>query len=183
MAEEKKRVPGPGRQRGTRDQFTGRAGQLAVVAELLHRGCNAAIPEVDLGNDIFAYKENRSEMVHIQVKTNSRQTMYKDGSGYSVRFGIPMKQLSEPDEENRPLYYVLAVRREGEWIDFLVISRDELNTYWESRVGFGSENALSENLEITVEFRDQVRCSGEVLTHCRNAWHLLPPLRPQQATG
>ena len=37
--------------RGT--QYTGRAGHLAVMAELLIRGWNTAIPEVDVGDDIF----------------------------------------------------------------------------------------------------------------------------------
>ena len=32
-----------------RGAYTGRSGQMAVIAELLNRGCNAAIPEVDVG--------------------------------------------------------------------------------------------------------------------------------------
>jgi hypothetical protein len=55
-----------GRQRGTDDSFTGRAAQLAVMAELLRRRCNAAIPEVDLGTDVFAFKDDREEVVRLQ---------------------------------------------------------------------------------------------------------------------
>ena len=58
-AEPSKERPGmnqPGRQRGTDDTFTGRAAQLAVMAELLRLRCNAAIPEVDLGTDVLSSK-------------------------------------------------------------------------------------------------------------------------------
>ena len=40
-------------QRGPRDTYTGRSGQMAVMAELLFRRCNAAIPEVDVGTDVL----------------------------------------------------------------------------------------------------------------------------------
>jgi hypothetical protein len=36
-----------------RENYVGRAGQLAVMAEFLLRGYNVAIPEVDEGDDIF----------------------------------------------------------------------------------------------------------------------------------
>lgn len=48
------------KKRGTRNLFTGRAGQRAVIVELLARQCNAAIPEVDLGEDVFAFHGDRS---------------------------------------------------------------------------------------------------------------------------
>lgn len=33
--------------------YVGRAGQMAVMSEFLVRGYNVAIPEVDVGDDIF----------------------------------------------------------------------------------------------------------------------------------
>lgn len=33
--------------------YVGRAGQMAVMAEFLLRGWNVALPEVDIGEDIF----------------------------------------------------------------------------------------------------------------------------------
>src|SRR5438046_168603 len=80
-----------GRQRGTDDSFTGRAAQLAVMAELLRLRCNAAIPEVDLGTDVFAFKEDREEVVRIQVKACTVPLTYADGSSYSAKFALPMK--------------------------------------------------------------------------------------------
>jgi len=43
---------------------------------------------------------------------------------------------------------------------------------------FGSVNKTDDELTITVEFREAVECSGQVLTDCRNAWKSLPPLQP-----
>ncbi len=100
-----------GRQRGTEDSFTGRAAQLAVMAELLRHRCNAASPEVDLGTDVFAFKDDREEVVRIQVKSCTVPHIYADGSGYSAKFGLPMKQFRRLDDRP-PLYYALAVLRD-----------------------------------------------------------------------
>lgn len=165
-----------GRQRGTDDSFTGRAAQLAVVAELLRLRCNAAIPEIDLGTDVFAFRDDREEVVRLQVKACTSLREYVDESGYSAKFVLPMKQLLSPD--GRPLlFYVLAALRAGKWEDFLIVSRGRLQSYYTSQK-FGSFNKENNALEITVEFRAAVVCSGQSLSDCRNAWHSLPPLRP-----
>jgi hypothetical protein len=87
-----------GRQKGTDDLFTGRAAQLAVMTELLRLRCNAAIPEVDLGTDVFAFKDDREEVVRIQVKACTAVYKYADGSGYSAKFVLPMKQFRRLDD-------------------------------------------------------------------------------------
>jgi len=38
--------------------YLGRAGQLAVMSEFLTRGWNVAIPEVDIGDDIFVVRDS-----------------------------------------------------------------------------------------------------------------------------
>ena len=167
-----------GRQRGTDDAFTGRSAQLAVIAELLRRRCNAAIPEVDLGIDVFAFKADRDEVVHIQVKACTTTHTYADGSGYSARFSLPVKQLDAP-ERRTALYYVLAVLRDDHWIDFLIVSRKRLKSIFRSGQPFGFHNPKNDNLEIAVEFREMVTISGQELTDCRNAWESLPPFRPE----
>lgn len=165
-----------GRQRGTGDTFTGRSAQLAVVAELLRHHCNAAIPEVDLGTDVFAFKDERQEVVRLQVKACTVPHIYGDGSGYSARFVLPMKQFHHFNDRP-PLYYALAVLRGDKWVDFLVVSRARLQSYYSGESKFGHFNKANDDLEITVEFRDKVECSGQDLTDCRNAWTTLPPLQ------
>jgi len=166
-----------GRQRGTDDSFTGRAAQLAVMAEVLRLRCNAAIPEVDLGTDVFAFKDDREEVVRLQVKACTVPHIYADGSGYSAKFALPMKQFRHPDDRP-PLYYALAVLRDDRWVDFLVVSRAPLQSYYYGKTKFGSFNKTNDDLEITVEFRAKVECSGQELTDCRSAWNSLPPLQP-----
>lgn len=166
-----------GRQRGTDDTFIGRAAQLAVIAELLQLRCNAAIPEVDMGTDVFVFHDDREEVVRLQVKACTVPIVYKDGSGYSAKFSLPMKQFRSLDDIP-PLYYGLAVRRDGKWGDFLIVSRERLQLYYNGEGTFGSYNKRIDALAITVTFRTKVECSGRDITDCRNAWASLPPLRP-----
>ena len=49
---------------------------MAVIAELLHRRCNAAIPHVDIGMDVFAFRDDREDVARIQVKT-APETPYR----------------------------------------------------------------------------------------------------------
>src|SRR3954469_433757 len=89
--------------------FFGGRGQMAVIAELLHRKCNAAIPHIDVGTDVFAFRDDREEVARIQVKTEAG-TPYKKGQGWSAKFGVPMDQLKRTDSP--PLFYALVVRLE-----------------------------------------------------------------------
>jgi hypothetical protein len=168
-----------GRARNTDDSFIGRAGQFAVLAELMRLRCNAAVPEVDLGTDVLVFRDGRPEVARLQVKACTTPREYADGSGYSAKFGLPMKQFESTDDEP-PLYYVLAIWRTEKWGDYLVVSRSELQAHYASEGRqFGHTNRKSGDLEITVEFRGKVECSGRDLTACRNAWSSLPPLQPR----
>jgi hypothetical protein len=162
------------RQRGAKDVYTGRSGQMAVVAELLSRRCNVAIPEVDVGTDVFAFLDDRDEVARIQVKT-AQAERYKKGAGCSAQFLLPMRQLRSPDRP--PLYYVLAVRLEEKWADFLILSRSQLKGYWEGKHRFGTDNPQADSLTLTIQFRPATVFCGEVeLTNYRNSWDRLPPL-------
>jgi hypothetical protein len=164
------------RKRGIDDTDTGHSGQQAVMAELLFRRCNVARPEVDVGQDVFAFHDEREDVARIQVKT-AQATAYKRQGGYSARFTITMKQLDRPDKP--PLFYVLAVRLDNRWIDFVVISRTQLVELWNGDRPFGFDNLASGELELYVQFRpDSVRCGDVELREYRNAWGRLPPLRP-----
>src|SRR5438046_2687278 len=91
------REPMAKKKRGTRDTFTGRGGQRAVIAELLCRQCNAAIPEVDVGEDVFAFRSDRDEIARIQVKTAVARRSKKT-PGYIARFSLPLKQVNQTDD-------------------------------------------------------------------------------------
>ncbi len=163
-----------------RRAYTGRSGQRAVLAELLDRGCNGAIPEVDVGRDIFAFQDEEEGNTHIQVKTSRKPKSVKDDGSYSAQIDVPLAQLKLPD--NPPLYYVFAMRVKARWEDFVIIRRDRLNALYLEK-GIGSEytdkKTSKEHLKLTFLFgKDEVMCSGESFKEYRNAWTILPPLRP-----
>jgi hypothetical protein len=155
--------------------YTGYSSQTAVVAELTYRKCNAAVPVLDEGTDVFAFKENRPEVARLQVKS-SKGTAYV-GGGCRGQFTIPLKGLRAVDEP--PLFYVLAVRCDDVWADFLVIGRRQLRKYELGPAPFGALDGTSENLILRVQFRrDNVTCGRVDLSRHRNAWQDLPPLQP-----
>ncbi len=163
--------------------YTGYSGQMAVMAELLFRKCNAAIPVIDVGTDVFAFRDDREDVARIQVKA-AQGKPYKAGGGYSAQFNIPMKQLKATDKP--PLYYALAVRLGDQWVSFLVISRSQLKNLWETKRPFGIENAASGELALQVKYRPdpdhagelKVRCGDVELDDYLDAWEELPPLGP-----
>src|SRR6266436_4091999 len=97
----------------TQRNYTGYSGQMAVMSELLFRKCNAAIPVIDVGMDVFAFRDDREDVARIQVKA-AQGTLYQKGGGYHAQFNIPMKQLEATDKP--PLYYALAVRLQDQWV-------------------------------------------------------------------
>jgi hypothetical protein len=144
------------------------------MAELLLRQCNVAVPEIDVGTDMFAFLDEEEVVARVQVKT-ARAERYKKEAGCSALFDIPLRQLDQPDQP--ALYYVFAVRLGEQWVDFLVIGRTQLNDYWNSDRRFGTANPASGSLVLTIRFRPESVLCGEVdLTGHRNAWDLLPPL-------
>src|SRR4051812_16463293 len=108
---------------GKKNLYDGKAGHLAVMSELLCRGWNVAIPEVDVGDDVFAVMDAEREFIPIQVKSANAKQQLKS---YSARFEIPMDQLEEI--KTPALVYVLAVRVNNLWKSFIVIPQYELLT-------------------------------------------------------
>ncbi|MFO0604534.1 MAG: hypothetical protein U0324_15235 [Polyangiales bacterium] len=99
----------------------GRAGQLAVMAELLARGWNVAIPEVDVGDDVFVAKDDGTRLTRVQVKT---ATPVDVGGAAVATFLIPPEQLMKAEEV--PLVYVFAVPTDARW-RFVVVARRDLS--------------------------------------------------------
>lgn len=164
--------------------FTGGSGQMAVIAELLLRQCNAAIPHVDVGMDVFAFKDDREEVARIQVKTAKARPLRRTNT-YAAAFGIPLEQLKRSDAP--PLHYAMAARLNDRWGNFLVISRSRLQVLWND--GCGSENPSSGNLELHIRFvtddfgPPSVSCGSFNLARYLDAWETLPPLRPPVSIG
>jgi hypothetical protein len=102
--------------------YLGRAGQMAVMAEYLARGWNVAIPEVDVGDDIFVVRDIDGNLSRIQVKTASAQDRK---FGYSAKFSVSFPQLRYPLTPE--LTYVFTVRRNHYWEVFAFADINKLN--------------------------------------------------------
>lgn len=94
----------------TKNLYVGRAGQMAVMAELLWRGWNVALPEVDVGDDVLVVKDDSGDLWRIQVKTATAQPQQ---GGYSAQFRISLRQLRT--SRTPDLVYVFAMRSSAGW--------------------------------------------------------------------
>ena len=148
-----------------KDLYTGRAGHLAVMAELLLRGWNTAIPEVDVGDDIFAVRDSDGNMHRVQVKT---ATAKSHNYGYSAEFNLPLSQLRT---EIRPdVTYVFATRLYDRWGDFVVINRPVLNDEYQLQ-GMGYRYKNEDRLKLWLRFeKTRITCSRRDLSRYRNDW-------------
>lgn len=84
--------------------FLGKAGEYAVMSELLFWGYNVSMMTVDQGIDLVASKDNRYH--HVQVKT----TAPADGNG---TFSYQIKQKSFDANHGSAMWYVFVMRKEG----------------------------------------------------------------------
>jgi hypothetical protein len=84
------------------NQYLGKAGHLAVMSGFLILGWNVAIPEVDIGDDIFVVQDDNGTLRRVQVKT-STSTSRK--SGYSGQFSISVKNLRNITNIFSSLYF------------------------------------------------------------------------------
>jgi len=149
--------------------YVGKAGQLAVMAEFLLRGYNVAMPEVDIGDDIFVVEDRGGRLWRIQVKTAvGKRREY----GYSGQFVVALTQLRTPKTPD--LHYVFALRKADQW-EFLPIPRDVLMR--ENRdQGVGS--LTGGNVILTLRFHEEeVLCAGRDFQRFRNNWRAWPPQR------
>jgi len=151
--------------------YLGSSGELAAMSELLYRGHNVAVPEVDVGDDVFVVPDEEESVTWVQVKSANATGQH---GGYFAQFSIPLWQLRKPDLP--PLVYILPVRWEGRWADFLVIRRATLNhLLLNHNIGSVSRGNLVLRLAFTA---NDVRNKAVSFQPYRNAWDPWPPLPP-----
>lgn len=81
--------------------FTGKAGEHAVMSELLFWGYNASLMTVDEGIDIVASKDNK--YFHVQVKASTEKS--------SGVFGFQVKRKAFERNHSAQTYYVFVMRK------------------------------------------------------------------------
>lgn len=150
--------------------YVGRAGQMAVMAELLLRGWNVALPEVDIGEDIFVVKDETGDLSRVQVKTGTAKPLR---TGYSVQFNVSLDQLLA--QRVPELVYVFAIRSSEGWGPFVIVGRDELALEHRSH-GIGSISQDDLILRFSVQ-DSSLRCSDRDFLLYRNNWSRWPAIR------
>jgi len=149
--------------------YVGRAGQMAVMSEFLWRGWNVAIPEVDVGDDIFVVKDDDGELCRVQVKAATAQPQR---AGSSAQFSISVEQLESARTPD--LVYVFAIRNAGWWETFVVIERRVL---WGEHKAYGVGSVSDGNLILRFSIQDsKLQCSSRDFLAYRNDWSRWPVL-------
>lgn len=143
--------------------YLGKAGQLAAMSEFLLRGYNVAMPEVDMGDDIFVVHDPDGELWRIQVKT---ALGVPRANGFSARFIVPMHQLTSmrvPDT-----YFVLAARSPANGWEYVTMPRMTLERFVEVR--FRSSRGVAQ-VSLYLSFRErEVICANADWQCYRNQW-------------
>ena len=150
--------------------YTGKSGQLAVMAEFVSRGYNVAVPEVDVGDDLFVVRDADGELSRVQVKTaNARATQ----GGHVASFKVPLRQLETP---HRPdMNYVFVVRVDERWSDFVLVDRKAL---YDLHVLHGVGRAVDGHVLFELIWHGPIlRCCDHDLQSLRNNWSRWPPIR------
>jgi hypothetical protein len=132
------------------------------MSELLCRGWNVAVPEVDVGDDVFVVRDQTGDFHRVQVKAANARVLQ---SGYSAQFRVPRRQLVTPVEPE--LTYVFATRHAQRWDAFVVIDRSDLADEHERGVG----SVAGESVQFYVSFQiPKVTCGGRDFAPYLNAW-------------
>lgn len=142
---------------------------MAVMAELLLRGWNVALPEIDLGEDLFAINDQTGDLIRVQVKT---ATARPQRDGYSAQFNVSLLQIHRPRVPD--LVYVFAVRSEEGWEPFVIMERSVLRREQEVH-GVGSVSGESVVLRF-VSAGESLTCSGRDFRAYRSDWSRWPVL-------
>lgn len=109
------------------NHYLGKAGHLAVMSEFLVRGWNVAIPEVDVGDDIFVVKDDSGTLRRVQVKTSMAT---ERRNGLSGQFNLSLRQLRKITAIL--IHYVFILRHHSGWSMPLIIRQDYLLNHVET---------------------------------------------------
>lgn len=137
--------------------YLSKAAHLAVMAELAWRGYNVALPEIDVGDDIFAVNDTSGNMWRIQVKYGKIKKQKK--KSIAAIFPCRKDQLEKADSPE--LYYVFVFRHTV-W-RFAIFPRVALLTHHQTN-SWGSPFVNRQNQKNYLNFRFSLTDVG-VLTY------------------
>lgn len=144
-------------------QYTGCAGEHAVLSELLFWGFNASMMTVDDGIDIVASRNN--DYFHIQVKTANAST--NDSYGFSI------DTKKHIEKYNASTFYVLVLRRrindKQHSNDYVILPSYEIQSMIAKGVIRSSQSI---SMKVTV-VKERFFLNGEDVTHIANNFDII----------
>jgi len=135
-------------------QYTGKAGETAVISELLFYGFNASGMAVDDGIDVIAGKNNR--FFHIQVKTANISD--------SRAFGFSIKKSSFVAKDSSQTFYIFVMRESDScryYNDYLILPSSQVRQLVEVGVIKDGQN-LSVRIQQDKRGRYQLNAKQDV---------------------
>ena len=137
------------------NQFIGKAGHLHIMAEFLMRGWNVAIPEVDIGDDIFVVKDSEGTLRKVQVKTATANITQK---GFYAHFSASFSNIRNLGPINT--HYVFLVIKGNDWTKPVIIRQDVLlQMFQEEGIGNLSGNTIVYRFSYSID-GTSVSCTG-----------------------
>lgn len=154
--------------------YLGKAGQLAVMAELAYLGYNVAMPEIDIGDDIFSVNDATGSLLRVQVKTSTATAQKRS---HRCQFTLRTDQLRRP--QNPELHYVFASRFSDRW-HFVILSRAVLEHLQGNGLGTIANAHGRETMTFGITFHADERVTGGRavdLARYYNNWGTWPNIR------
>ena len=141
------------------NHYLGKAGHLAIMSEFLMRGWNVAIPEVDIGDDIFVVQDDNGTLRRVQVKTGTSKAQKK---GFSAQFIVSERNLKKNPENLIKVHYIFLARHNEGWSKPVIIRQDYLLDHYEThKVG----SLHKGNITFYFSFsEDKIMCGGQDFT-------------------
>lgn len=140
--------------------YRGKAGEYLVMANLLMRNYNVALVAVDSGVDILA--ERQEKVFRVQVKSR------KVGANSRTSFVLTEESLGR---RPKPNYYVVAMMRGMEEIDYLIFS-SRILSQWIGK-GHLRHQARQSRYYAALIFKDErwfLKNLKNDVTKCVNNW-------------
>ena len=144
--------------------YVGKAGEHAVLSELLFRGYNASLMSVDTGIDILATKENK--VFNLQVKTRNISTRH-----HAFFFNL---RIASFERHNAGGTFYVFILRENSRLDYLILPLHELEKYIEQE--FVHVVGKGKLYRVTITVRDgRVRLGRREndVTYYLNRWEII----------
>lgn len=142
------------------------------MSQFLKRGYNVAVPQVDVGDDIFVVEDATGLFHRIQVKTaQGKSTKY----GFAARFKVSIDQLTKP--VNPELVYTFVSDFNDQWQSILVIPRRDLFSYYDNNnIGSSTGDYLLLYFQFKADF-SKVICSKISFLNYLDNWEDFPTIQ------